>query len=162
MKVRRNGPILETIDLCSIRPKVRKLEVIAWLEYGQCEVTKSKLFTDSESYRFMRMLKAQEDLLQLGEILSGDRIVCAASLNFEMIEDDTWGAIDVAHTGNFSLVAVFNNGRLKREQIERLVSVFESFRELYRLRPTVYWKFWGGYPTIRKSFESYHRRQLGH
>jgi len=160
MVVRRDGPILETIDLRSIRPKVGGLEVIAWIEYSHCEIIKSKLYTDSESIRLLRMLRAQQDILNLKDVMTDDRIVCAASLKEERIEDETWGAVDIAQKGSFSLVAVFNNGRLNQLQTDHLIEVFEYLQMLNHLRVKVVWEFWGGYPAVRSIFKSYYRRQL--
>mgnify|MGYP007073378111 CR=1 FL=1 len=161
MTVKQYGPTIATIDLRSVCPKVGSLEVLAWVEYSNSSNVDSMLCTDSLSFRLLKTLQCFRDVLQLDELMADERIVFAASLGREKIENDTWGAVDIKKRESYGLVAVFNNGRLTQLQIDQLLSALEKLLEMNKYRLKVSWQFWGEYSSIRKIFQKQRLLQLG-
>lgn len=161
MSLNNQQMVLQTIDTTSQRIKAGNLEVLAWIEYWMLSPRESKLHSDSVSMQFLGCLRGLDRILGIGSLFRENLVIAASTLLDEPFIDRTWGAVDLVEKDSSCLVAVFNNGGLTDIEQGQLIAALSTMREFSKLNDSLRWISWGGYKSIRKLFEKFHKKQLG-
>lgn len=120
-------------------------EIIAVVEFQDPIDTGARTPDESDSRKFLNILKSVALELEIGLLLCGKKVCYAAHIERDLLEYNAWGAVDIMRSDRKTLVAIYDNNALTAKERERLRrEVFPGLAKYFQIKFKIDWNYWGG------------------